>query len=687
MIRVDEGIFKQKKTMAKMSKKIVYPAATFALALTLLLTGCGDKQPPLSMFSVPPDTPHAEVAKPCADQNPQRNAYFGDLHVHTAFSADATDVGLRLEPDDAYRYAFGQEVDLPPYDEKGQSTRRVKIDRPLDFAAVTDHAEFLGETAICTDPKHAKYDTGFCEMRRANAGISLAMAKYIISPITWRPDKVCGKDSSICFDASRSRWQQTIAAAERWNDNTDDCQRTAFIGYEYSSYRLAANLHRNVIFRNSAVPALPVSYIEAPREWELWRLLKEGCKESASGCDVLAIPHNSNISNGRMFNVDYIGTSSKQERIDRARLQIEMEPIVEIMQHKGDSECRNGMAGVLNSEDELCEFEKFADLMSQLRSGGKSNIADDICFEGLLGDSMLHLGPGCISWSNYVRYALIEGLRQEQELGVNPLKYGITASTDTHNGTAGAVEERSFSGHLGTSDDSVAKRAAWDKSVRGNVVNGPGGLVGVWAEQNNRDALFDAMQRKEVFGTSGPRIMPRFFGGWDLPADLCDNADGIATAYNRGVPMGGDLSGADRQQRAAVFMAAATADSGTASAPGNPLQRLQIIKGWVDASGQRHERVFDVAGDPNNGASVDTNTCATSGSGYAQLCTVWRDPEFDANTHAVYYLRAVENPSCRFNAWQCVGLEGEDRPAGCDDTHAPKEIQERAWSSPIWYTP
>jgi hypothetical protein len=211
------------------------------------------------------------------------------------------------------------------------------------------------------------------------------------------------------------------------------------------------------------------------------------------------------------------------------------------------------------------------------------------------------------------------------------------------------------------------------------------GLTAVWARENTREALFDAMKRKEVFGTSGPRIRPRFFGGWSYPESACDEPELLAKAYAGGVPMGGELPA--RAAAAPVFVAAASADPGSADLPGTPLQRLQVIKGWVDDEDVPNERVYEIAGDAENGASVDLDTCERRGAGFGQLCAVWRDPDFDPERRAVYYLRIVENPSCRYSAWQCVGLAGSERPESCDDPLARRSVQERAWTSPIWYTP
>ena len=589
---------------------------------------------------------------------------------------------VRVTPNGAYRYAFGETIDLPPNDQNGDGTRTVRIDRPLDFAAVTDHAEFLGEGVLCTDSKAEGYDSGFCETFRAGEGRAPQLLFHIMSPWNWRDDDVCGEEGERCARESAALWKETVAAAERWNDTSEACEHTTFPAYEYSSFRMGSNLHRNVIFRNASVPDEVTSYLEATREWELWDVLRRDCIEAGTGCDVLAIPHNSNISNGRMFKVDYPGTWSIDEQRDRARLRAQMEPLVEIMQHKGDSECRDGIDGVLGGADELCGFEKFENLAFKTISGAAD---PGPCYDGPLVDWVPHLGPSCISPRSYVRHALVEGLKEERRLGVNPFKFGIMASTDTHNGMAGGVEERTYPGHLGIGDFSAINRTTYSSEVQGNASNNPGGLIGVWAEENSREAIFTAMRRKEVFGTSGPRMKVRLFGGAGYPEDLCGTPDLVSRAYAGGVPMGSDLGPID--DAGPSFVTVGMRDPGTDRAPGGLLQRVQIIKGWADDEGGIHQNVYDVAGSAENGASVDLTTCEPSGPGHDVLCGVWRDPEFDPDRRAVYYARVVENPSCRYSTWQCLEIDPAERPAACSNDALPKTIQERAWSSPIWYTP
>ena len=624
------------------------------------------------------------AAAPCADNNPQRNAYFGDFHVHTGYSTDGWKFGVRTTPQDAYRYAFGGEVMLAPNDASGeQGTRPVKIDRPLDFMAVTDHSEYYAEGRICANKQYDGYDSEYCEDFRKAFGRDFLQAAALIAPFTWRNTSVCGDNGELCKVASSDVWKDTIQAAEDWNDTSDNCERTTFVAYEYSSVRLGSNLHRNVIFRNTTVPPHPISTIEAPRDWQLWEGLKKDCLDAGNDCDVLAIPHNSNISNGRMFAVDYPGTDGSLEaQRAQAALRIKVEPLVEVMQHKGDSECRRGLSGVLGAVDELCDFEQFEDFAFE--TTGNAN--PDDCREDWLADSMPNIGPSCLSRLSYIRSTLIEGLKEEERLGVNPFKFGLSASTDTHNGIAGGVNEQNFPGHLGLGDDTIEKRTAWSKEIAGNANNNPGGLIGVWSEENSRDALFDSLKRKEVFGTSGPRIQPRLFAGWHYDAALCDDPEMLKKAYAQGVAMGGDLP-AKGTATAPTLLVSALADTGSTEFPATPLQRLQIVKGWVDDNGISNEKVFDVAGDPNNGASVNLNNCQRKGGGFTQLCRVWKDPEFDPSRRAVYYMRAVENPSCRYTAWQCSSLPDEQRPAGCKDDKVRKAIQERAWTSPVWYTP
>jgi hypothetical protein len=296
---------------------------------------------------------------------------------------------------------------------------------------------------------------------------------------------------------------------------------------------------------------------------------------------------------------------------------------------------------------------------------------------------------GCTSRYSFVRYALTAGLAEYEKLGSNPFKFGIIAATDTHNGAPAAGREK---GNLGShgSDRDIQHRLKGKVTVPGDIARGspvrynPGGIAGVYARENSREALFAAMQAKETFGTSGPRISPRLFAGWEYEEGMCQQSDWLERAYRRGVPMGGDLLRSENANAGPVFIASATRDPRDGSMA---LQRIQIIKGWIDNRGQTHQAVYDVAGNPDNGASVDPQTCAVSGEGFSQLCASWRDPNFDPNSPAVYYARTLENPSCRWSQYDCISLSPADRPASCSDPELPWSIAERAWTSPIWYQP
>jgi uncharacterized protein DUF3604 len=599
----------------------------------------------------------------CADRNPQRNLYFGDLHVHTINSFDAYVWDTRTTPSQAYRFARGEPLLLPPFDVNGDGTRRVQLDRPLDFAAVTDHSEFLGEIETCTTPGSPTYDALVCQQVRSGADSAIASLGVQMTVATpRRSSSVCGPDGSVCLAALMPVWQGIQQAAATADDR---CHFTSFVAYEYSRSPGGSTMHRNVIFRNEHVP-VPISAFEESTPQGLWRELQHTCIDAGTGCDVLAIPHNTNESNGRQFHVEYPGAQTIDDQRAQAEFRAAMEPLVEIYQHKGDSECMNGLSGVVGAADEQCNFEK-------RRHAPVTDCGDKT---GQLGA----VDGGCVSRLDYVRGALLAGLQEEDRIGVNPYRLGFIGSTDTHNGTPGNTNERAFVGHQGTNDASPAVL------LGGNLTLSPGALAGVWAEENSRASLFDALRRKETLATSGTRITARAFGGWSFPAGICDDPGFARVGYAQGVPMGGILPERPAAAAAPTFAVSALRDPGTAEQPGTPLQRLQIIKGWL-VNGEAHQQVYDVAGNRDNGASVDLATCATSGPGADALCTVWTDPDFDPGQRAFYYVRVLENPSCRWSTWLCNRLPTDQRPPACTDPNVPKTIQERAWTSPIWYEP
>ena len=614
--------------------------------------------------------PLAEARDPCAQRSPIRNVYFGDLHVHTAYSFDAAVFDVGTTPMQAYRFARGEPLRLPPLDAQGVGTQVVELERPLDFAAVTDHSEFLGEVDLCFTSGSSAYDTESCRTFREGGDLAQALlGVQTLSPSPMRLADICGPDGSGCRVSADEAWRRTLAAADAAYDRTTGCSFTTFPAYEYTANTAFSTLHRNVIFRTERVP-FPVTYFEQPTPQGLWDELARTCLDAGIGCDALAIPHNTNESNGNAFVVECPGAGGPEEERAQAARRAAMEPLMEVYQHKGDSECMNGLSGILGTPDELCDFEKlrrppFEDCGDGTGSGGVSE-------------------TGCVSRLDYLRGILLAGLGEEARIGVNPYRLGVIASTDTHNGTPGAVDEDRFVGHRGATDDTAAKRLQ-SGSRRAGPIFGPGGLAAIWAEENTRASLFGALRRREVYGTSGPRITLRFFGAWSFDAGACGLPSLIETAYTSGVPMGASLPPA-APGGAPSFVVAALRDPGTAPHPGTPLERLQIVKGWLE-NGERHVQVYDIAGDAIGQATVDPATCATSGPGADSLCAVWTDPDFDPAEAAFYYARVLENPTCRWTTWTCNALPPEDRPDGCSDPTIPATTQERAWSSPIWYSP
>ncbi|MAT93445.1 MAG: hypothetical protein CME59_12670 [Halioglobus sp.] len=605
---------------------------------------------------------YSEQRQPCRDADPLRQPFFGDLHVHTRYSLDASTQGTRTTPDQAYQFARGEKLGIQPWLENGKSLRSLQLDRPLDFAMVSDHAELIGEVHMCNTPEVQGYDSWQCLLYRHWPRGAFYLFNFMSSMRATHMGQ-CGEDDALCLQAARVPWGEMLQAAEQHYDRSADCDFTSFVGYEWTGLRAegGGNLHRNVVFRNAEVPELPVSFIDAPAPERLWSALDQRCIDAQGACDALVIPHNSNMSAGAMF--DGLGDGGAAMSADYASRRSRMEPVVEIMQHKGASECYYE-AGV--SVDELCAFEQ------------------------LPIDNIAGYGNPPRPDTGFVREVLGRGLALQAELGADPYRFGFIASTDTHLGTPGAAQEGDFLGHGGAGEPS---RDAVPPGLPDKLEYNPGGLAVVWAEENSRDALFDALRRRETYGTSGPRITSRFFAGWDYPEDLCFRPDRIERAYAGGVPMGGELNGADGD--APRFLVLASQDPGSQAWPGMPLQRLQVIKGRLDDQGRYREQVIDVAGDPHNGATVDTRSCQPRGEGFAQLCAVWSDKDFDPQERAWYYARVVENPSCRWSQRICIanGVDcsrpetiGDGLEGCCAAEHRPV-LQERAWTSPIWYNP
>ena len=628
----------------------------------------------------PPPWARTETREPCRSFDLLRMPFFGELHVHTRYSADAYIFGTRVVPTDVYAFARGAPIALS--DDNGAPTRSTTIDRPLDFAAVTDHAEFFGEVRVCDTSSSPAYDSPLCQMLRQ----TLSPDQQGVVTVNWlfpagipNPPhlSICQVPGVDCTAAAVSVWQDEQAAAEQFYDRTAACTFTTFIGYEYTASPLGKHLHRNIVFRNAHVPPTAKSYIETAAGGTpqgLWSAVETDCLNAGTGCDAVIIPHNSNLSGGLQF----FDPANAAEAFRRQTL----EPLVEIHQIKGNSECRFDRlvrAGA-GTADELCTFEQ-------------EPTADQTP-----GSTQLPIGK--YPARNLVRNALKDGLAFEQTLGANPFRFGFVGSTDNHDGAAGSVAEEGWAGFQGNNDSSPARQIG--DMIRTN----PGGLTVAWAEENSRDAIFSALARRETYATSGTRPTVRFFAG-DLHGVGCGAParQFVHDAYASGMPMGGEI-GAVRGRHSPRFAVWAMKDPGTATAPGTDLQRIQIVKGWLDRHGKTHEAVYDVAGEVRPDVGVDPATCTPRGTGATELCAVWTDPHFKRGERAFYYARVLENPTCRWSTRVCkaAGVDpfASDCPAqaaragsafaNCclgpsNDAFLDPVIQERAWTSPVWYRP
>jgi len=609
------------------------------------------------------------------DSNPDRNAYFGDLHVHTTLSFDASAFGTTATPTDAYRYAQGEAIMHP-------SGLEVQLSQPLDFYAVTDHAIMLGlvNEAADTSTEFSQYELSqpYHDINESLDGGMLDLAKRNLIFNNFFSDVIANLldgsfDNATINNVSKSAWIETVEAA---NAAYQPGQFTTFAAYEYTaSSEDKENLHRNVIFRGSdSLPAVPFSRLNSINPEGLWDwmdVLRE------QGIESLAIPHNSNGSNGAMFAfTDWAGNNIDQEYADQ---RMRNEPMVEITQVKGTSDTHP----LLSKNDEWADFE-----ISPLRVA-----------------SPLPSKPQ----GSYVREAWQRGLAMAKTNNANPYKFGVIGSSDTHTAAA-ALEEDNYFGKIGLMDANAELRGSVPASfLYGTLLKlaapemteevdgetylnfqnykfwSASGIAGVWAEQNTREAIYDALRRKETFATSGTRIKVRFFAGYNLADIKLDSPDLISNAYQSSATMGGTLQAND--DRTPTFLTWAVADPNTAK-----LQRVQIIKGWFE-KGEHQEQVFDaVCSDglsvdpqthrcPDNGARVNLDDCSTTaGVGSAELKGLWQDPSFIPGQEAFYYVRVLENPVCRWSTWDAL------RTGLAPRSDIPSTIQERAWSSPIWYS-
>jgi len=614
-----------------------------------------------------PDTPAGAAAKkgysPYADRKYPTHVYFGDTHHHTANSGDAFMAGDRLTPEQSYRFARGEQV-------ISSTGVPAKLSRPLDFLVVSDHAEGLGlmyqvydgNPTFLADPMLAGWNKAMkgtmADQAKAANEVTSAQAQGTLPAVI--------KDPKVVGPIMKSVWTQYTATAEKFNEPG---RFTAMIAFEWTSVPGGNNLHRNVLFRDGKDKAdqiLPFSAWQSEDPEKLWEWMDK--YEKKTGGKVLAIPHNANLSNGRMFElVDFAGKPlSKDYAERRARWEV----LQEMMQTKGSSEAHPAMS----PNDEFADYGIAGWEYGNLTLEGKP-----------LTKEMMP--------TNYLRYGLLQGMMLEQKLGVNPFKFGFIGGTDVHNSLSSIEEDNFFGKHVNQEPSAIRwehvskqgfgkTRYTWHYTAAG--------YAGVWATENTREALWDAMMRKETYATSGSRITVRFFAGWDFQASDARTRYIANIGYRKGVPMGADLPKAPAGAKGPTFLVAAMKDAMS----GN-LDRIQIVKGWLDKAGKPHEKIYDVAWGnadrrkpgkngkvPPVGDTVDVATATwTDTIGDPELAGVWKDPEFDPSVRAFYYARVIEIPTPRWTAYDQVRFGIKMSP------DVPMKHQERAWTSPVWYTP
>jgi len=633
-----------------MSRSVVMSGATAALGLAALMAPATATE-----FTIEkPAKPAIEYSPYINKSFPQR-VFWGDTHLHTSYSPDAGMIGnFNLGPADAYRFARGEQV-------QANNGMQAKLVRPLDFLVVSDHSEYQGLMPVLRtgDPELLENEVGkrwynwFKEGPEGQYKVFLEFAEDLNN----------NKGRIPFDDIARSTWDFMTETADEYNEPG---KFTAFIGYEWTSTPEGNNLHRVVIFKDGADKAsqvVPFSSFNSPDPEDLWTYLAN--YEAKTGGRVMAIPHNSNVSNGLMFDTKTL--KGKPLTKEYARTRTRFEPLHEMTQMKGDSETHPK----LSPEDEFADYETW----------GKANLTGTAAQT----DDML---PG-----NYARSALKRGMKLETEIGANPFKQGFIGSTDSHTSLATAGENNYF-GKASIMEPGperwkhVLIKSQTDPSLTTYAAEtSASGLAAVWAAENTRDALFEAMERRETYATTGPRMLVRVFAGWDFTPEDLHRADFAEHGYSNGVPMGGDLSTA-AEGKSPSFVIRALRDPDGAN-----LDRIQIVKGWLDKDGETQEKVYDVAwsGDrkpdakgklPPVGNTVDVATASYKNTiGDALMFAHWTDPDFDPAERAFYYVRVLEIPTPRWTAYDAVRFN-VDMPKDIPMAH-----QERAYTSPIWYTP
>jgi len=565
-------------------------------------------------------------------KNEQRNVYFGDMHIHTGYSFDAFIGGIIAHPEDAYKYAKGNTIDI-----LGQSS---KLERPLDFAAVTDHSEYFGELYSIQNQGAPAYNAMLPRYFRSLEGDTIKQRQLFLTLLrrVGRTNK-SHLDFFQGYKTTMKTWDVEIAAAE---ENYNPGKFTTFAAYEWTSGVGVAHNHRNVFFKDMIVPDYPVSAVEAPSVTQLWKSLEVFRN---GGATVMAIPHNPNLSEGFAFEDSY--PDGRPIDLEYARLSNLNEPLAEIHQAKGNSEVHAS----LWQNDEYADFENYS------QGEPKKN--------------------------NYIRHMLKKGLEYEDKLGTNPYQFGLIGSTDTHNATPGNTEEDdAFIGNHAGVDLAAQERAtrAWilDTTMSVYETVNPGGLMAVWSQANTRPEIYEAMQRKETYATSGTRIQVRFFAGYDMNEEASTYNELVADGYNNGVHMGSTLK-SKAATGSPTFSYWATKDP-----EGANLKKIQVIKGYYE-NDEIKEEIYDLSTSQNvvpegNEVNLTTGEWNTE-NGSAALQGYWQDPNFDPATRAFYYLRVLEVKTPRWNLWDEIKYDVKYPES------TPKTIHERAWSSPIWVTP
>ena len=633
----------------------------FSIALLLAYTGFSSAQAPMpSEESLERAFPKQPKFSPYVDRNFPTKVFWGDTHLHTGNSLDAGAFGARLTPDDAYKFAKGEQL-------TSSSGFKARLGQPLDFLVVADHSDNMGffpklnsgDPAMLADPTGQRW----YDMIQEGGQTATAAAVEIIQSLTGNsfPEALYLAPGTPGY---RDAWEQTMDAAEKHNEPG---KFTAFIGYEWTSTDGGFNLHRVVIYRDDKSKASMMEPYTTLPPWgspdprELWKWL--GKYEDRTGGEILAIAHNGNMSNGHMFPTNRPLYGGKVDR-DYAEQRARWEPLYEITQIKGDGEAHP----LLSPNDEFADYETWA--------------VGNLDLSELKTDKMLV--------GEYGRTALQLGLQLKKKTGVNPYQFGFIGATDSHTGLATAEENNFFGKHSGAEPNALRVKHPMAK-VGENEYPGwsmvASGYQGVWAKENTREALFDAMMRKETYATTGPRMLVRFFGGWEFTEADTLNRLPANIGYAKGVPMGGDLNQRP-QGKSPSFLVAALRDPQS----GN-LDRIQIVKGWLDKGGKRQEKIYNVvwSGErtldaegklPPVGNTVDVETATwTNSIGEPELIGVWTDPEFDPDVDAIYYARVMEIPTPRWTTYEAVRF-GIDIPED-----APTATQERAYTSAIWYTP